>query len=312
MSTQQKQLNCVACKAYLFEDDDVVHCPVCGAPHHRDCYNKIGHCALEELHGTDQEYDSTKAEQNTENDQNQSTQSNAENYTICRMCGEKYEKGLPKCPKCSAPDFSRMGPFAHFDFLGGVPGDLDLGEGVTANEAKKFVASNTQRYIPKFLGFKNGKKASWNWLAFLTPCGWLMSRKMYLLGAVIGALEIAFSLVSMPLRIAYQMVEVPDTSNRIEIYNAIFTEISNIGKVAIYAGLIAIALEVIMCIVIAIFGDLIYKKRVITKVSEIKLESEDQRELYRKKGGISMAAAVFGYFAVSYLPTIIAYTLGML
>jgi len=193
-----------------------------------------------------------------------------------------------------------------------VPANTDLGNGVTANEAKKFVASNTQRYIPKFLGFKNGKKASWNWLAFLTPCGWLMSRKMYLLGAVIGALEIAFSLVSMPLRIAYQMVEVPDTSNRIEIYNAIFTEISNIGKVAIYAGLIAIALEVIMCIVIAIFGDLIYKKRVITKVSEIKLESEDQRELYRKKGGISMAAAVFGYFAVSYLPTIIAYTLGML
>lgn len=310
MSLSNSVEKCAVCNAYLFEEDDVVYCPECGAPHHRDCYSVIGHCGLEEFHGTDKQYRKPEPVKQEENREVQPVQTN---IITCGMCGEKYETTEDVCPNCNAPNISKMGGrFVTFDFLGGVPANTDLGNGVTANEAKKFVASNTQRYIPKFLGFKNGKKASWNWLAFLTPCGWLMSRKMYLLGAVIGALEIAFSLVSMPLRIAYQMVEVPNTSNRIEIYNAIFTEISNIGKVAIYAGLIAIALEVIMCIVIAIFGDLIYKKRVITKVSEIKLESEDQGELYRKKGGISMAAAVFGYFAVSYLPTIIAYTLGML
>jgi len=259
MSTQQKQLNCVACKAYLFEDDDVVHCPVCGAPHHRDCYNKIGHCALEELHGTDQEYDSTKAEQNTENDQNQSTQSNAENYTICRMCGEKYEKGLPKCPKCSAPDFSRMGPFAHFDFLGGVPGDLDLGEGVTANEAKKFVMSNTHRYIPKFARLHKKKRISWNWIAFLLPGPWMFSRKMYTNGIIASMLTVISTLLTIPLIDSLYGLGLPQMQTYMELFRWITEKLPEINttilSVAFLGSLISIGVQIIS----AMYGDYIYK-----------------------------------------------------
>ena len=52
--------SCVYCKAKLFDEDDVVYCPVCGAPHHRECYNDLGHCALEQLHGTENEYSREK------------------------------------------------------------------------------------------------------------------------------------------------------------------------------------------------------------------------------------------------------------
>ena len=100
MSTQHKQLSCVSCKAYLFEEDDVVHCPVCGAPHHRECYNKIGHCAVEDLHGTPDEYDSSKLS-DSENEQNTGDEIKDDNLISCRMCGERYDSSLPKCPKCS-------------------------------------------------------------------------------------------------------------------------------------------------------------------------------------------------------------------
>ena len=60
MNPEQKNISCALCHAYLFEEDDVVYCPVCGAPHHRECYNSIGHCALEQLHGTEQQYDKIK------------------------------------------------------------------------------------------------------------------------------------------------------------------------------------------------------------------------------------------------------------
>ena len=53
MSENKTKLTCSVCHAYLFDDDDVVYCPVCGAPHHRDCYKSIGHCAFEEAHGTE-------------------------------------------------------------------------------------------------------------------------------------------------------------------------------------------------------------------------------------------------------------------
>ena len=47
---------CPVCDAYLFDNDDVVFCPECGAPHHRECYHSIGHCAFESTHGTEQQY----------------------------------------------------------------------------------------------------------------------------------------------------------------------------------------------------------------------------------------------------------------
>ena len=41
MSIRTEEEQCVVCHAYLFSDDDVVYCPECGAPHHRECYNGI-------------------------------------------------------------------------------------------------------------------------------------------------------------------------------------------------------------------------------------------------------------------------------
>ena len=41
---------CPVCHAYLMEDDDIVVCPDCGAPHHRECWKSLGHCGCEELH----------------------------------------------------------------------------------------------------------------------------------------------------------------------------------------------------------------------------------------------------------------------
>ena len=52
-----KEKHCAFCKAILFDDDDVVYCPECGAPHHRECYNSLGHCARIELHGVADPYE---------------------------------------------------------------------------------------------------------------------------------------------------------------------------------------------------------------------------------------------------------------
>ena len=60
MSLNDQNQTCALCHAYLFAEDDVVYCPECGAPHHRECYNKLNKCALEELHGTENQYDKLK------------------------------------------------------------------------------------------------------------------------------------------------------------------------------------------------------------------------------------------------------------
>lgn len=53
---------CPVCNQPLREDQDVVICPECGAPYHRECYRQAGHCLFEDKHGTGFEYRAPQAE----------------------------------------------------------------------------------------------------------------------------------------------------------------------------------------------------------------------------------------------------------
>ena len=110
----------------------MVYCPVCGAPHHRECYKNLGHCALEELHGTENEYsrekelekaiELEKAKEEKEKEQENETEETSEDEVIqtvrCKMCGEVYPFKKASCPKCGAPNFVKANGFV-FDFFGG-------------------------------------------------------------------------------------------------------------------------------------------------------------------------------------------------
>lgn len=304
MSLDIGKEKCAVCGAYLFEEDDIVHCPECGAPHHRECYLSLGHCGLAEFHGTEKQY--KKPEPTIEKE------SNVEDYAFCGMCGQRYKKDAPSCPNCNAPNMAQSGHrVVTIDLMGGVPDDTDLGKGVTAKEAKQFVVGNTHRYLPKFLKFKHGRKASWNWLAFLTPCGWLLSRKMYLLGAIVGALEVALTMLSLPFSVALNQLDLSGAQGYFQIANIIKENISIIGVPVIILALLGILLSLLVNVLFGVFGDCIYRNKVISNVEEIKESAEDKDEAFRKRGGVNFFVGVLGYFAVSELPTILAYTLGM-
>ena len=64
MSEQLKD-KCAICGSYLFDDDDIVYCPECGAPHHRDCYNTVGHCGKEDMHSQLKDEQPLKNEDNS-------------------------------------------------------------------------------------------------------------------------------------------------------------------------------------------------------------------------------------------------------
>lgn len=41
---------CPVCDKLFNESDDIVICPHCATPHHRACYNQLGHCANKDKH----------------------------------------------------------------------------------------------------------------------------------------------------------------------------------------------------------------------------------------------------------------------
>lgn len=307
MSLNTEGVSCVRCHAYLFPEDDIVYCPVCGAPHHRECYNQLGHCAFEEFHGTDRQYDKVKArEEEQAAAEMPNTGENAEGLITCQMCHEKYDFALNACPKCGAPNIAKAGgSFVNFDFLGGVPADYDIGDGITADEAKRFVAANTPRYIPKFAVLNAKNKLSWNWLAFLFPCGWMLSRKMYKNGVVAGLLTVISSLFYLPFMNAINNLGTTPGETQAQIMQSIYEHLPKMGAAVIAALLAGFVLNIAVRILSALFGDYLYKQYAISSIKTIRAESEDMDYDYRKKGGVNIFLFLLGTMAVQYLPALI-------
>ncbi len=306
MSLQIKGENCSRCHALLFDDDDVVYCPICGAPHHRDCYEALGHCALEELHGTDRQYsreikEETKKE--TVNEQSFKNETDSQE-TVCKMCSATYDAHYPRCPECGAPNFSGINRFENFDLLGGVPADFKLSENVTADNAKRFVVNNTHRYIPKFATLSENNKTSWNWMAFFFPCGWMLSRKMYKNGIIAGLLTIIATLFAYPLSSAVYSLGIT-AENYGELAVSLMENMENLGIGVIIFAFLHLFFDLIIRVVCGLYGDYLYKKYTVQSIEKINNESEDADYDYRKKGGVSLFLFFIGIFAVQYIPNIL-------
>lgn len=302
--SEQKKKQCAVCRAYLFDDDDVVYCPVCGAPHHRDCYNTIGHCGYEKYHGTPQQYskESEYGQPEPEAAAANNRDFQASDTTKCKVCGREYDDGAPACPYCGAPRMIQNRVIT-IDMLGGVPGDLDIGDGVTAEEAKRFVMANTPRYIPKFAAMKAGKKASWNWLAFLLPWAWFASRKMYLYAVITGFIGAASELLMLSLSLLLEQLGLGEQAiSFMQIADSAAKLPASVIIMAVIGMLLGLALR-IFC---GISGDGIYRKHVISGVKYINAESADSDEDYRRMGGVSFWALLISILVIQYLPAIIA------
>lgn len=282
--SEQQNLSCALCHAYLFEEDDVVYCPECGAPHHRECYNSTNRCALEQLHGTDRQYDILKRKSEKRKEEN--------------------KKSNPT--KEESPFGTNFNGNIYIDLLGGVPKDYLLDENVTANDAKNFVLSNTMRYIPKFAKLGKYNKISWNFLAFLFPCSWFLSRKMYKNGIIVGLLTVISSLFSLPFNNAIINLGLANGTSYYEMAQSITSNLDKIGLSVILVAFIGMWLNLGLRLVCALFGDYWYKKHVVSTIQQLKTESEDLQSDFHKKGGVNLILFILGYLAVQYIPLIIS------
>lgn len=70
----------------------MVVCPVCGAPHHRDCYRQNGGCALESQHHLGKEWQPP-----------QSAGTQSAPGAVCPVCGSPAVPGAQYCPRCGTP-----------------------------------------------------------------------------------------------------------------------------------------------------------------------------------------------------------------
>lgn len=315
MSLKVEGESCPVCHAYLFDEDDIVYCPICGAPHHRECYNSIGHCALENLHGTENEYSRENQRKILEEKQEDKKQhqekaenpySDTKTKILCPYCRELYNADEGRCPKCGNTNPAMARGFALPDPLGGTPENLDIGKGVTAKQAAGFVLSNSQRYVPKFARIKMGNKVSFNWAAFLFPQGWFLYRKIYGLGILALLLTVIFSLCSMPLTEEIRFcLSGMEFSSIFEQYSYLIGQMHTFSGGAVILAAVSSVLNGVLHILCALFADALYAKHVINSVCDIQQNSTDAKEDYRKRGNVNPFLFLVGIMVSTNLPTIL-------
>ncbi len=328
MSQDTENKQCQICHGYLFEDDDVVVCPECGAPHHRDCWNTVGHCGAEELHGTDRQY----GKQPSNSSQNTDSGSDDLYQRVCPGCGRASKAEGVFCPYCGRPfDGSRPrneynseephthGPDVFFntvrpdpDSYGGIPKSSEI-EGIKVEHVAKFVGSNAHRYIPRFAVMKQSNRHSWNWAAFLFPSVWCFARKMYTTGIMYFILLLAGSLCFVPFTevMGRFITEEMATQNYYDYFNAMIGIIKEnytaFGWPAFALAGIGTALNIVPRIICGKTADWVYRGFTLGKVKAIlnDPEVEDTEEELMRSGSVNLLAMMLVFFAQQQLPSII-------
>ncbi len=168
-----KKYFCPVCNENFNDNDDVVVCPDCGTPHHRECWRKNGKCFNNGLHGTQEDI----RNKFTRSDVAQETQIKEPEKVVhieIGNDGEKTENSFGAMPD----NPFKIDPSQSFLIDGKFSVYYDIA-----------VRKNQSYYIPSFMAMSQNKKIiSWNFWAFLVPLAWSIYRKMYKLSAIILAI----------------------------------------------------------------------------------------------------------------------------
>ena len=317
---------CPVCEKYFHADDDIVVCPECGTPHHRECYESLGHCANQSRHADGYDY----AEDDT-------VSANTQRTVTCPSCGKSSDADAFFCKFCGAPlsaqenqpprvqgfpyngaygqQTGANGSIPFMDPLGGIPADADFGDGVTAGEAAKYVKQNTPYYVRIFQNIRTVNRSKFNFGAALFSGGFLLYRKMYKIGAFITAVQLSLMILSIYVQIAFSSL-FTQTSNALKISTESFLEyfakLSSSQLLILTLPDIVNMINLAIMIVVGLTFNRLYFKHCREQIVKIKNETPDGESpetVLQTKGGVNIPLAIsllITYFIISYLPGVIS------
>lgn len=289
---------CPYCKKNFTESDDIVVCPECGTPHHRDCYMEHSACANEAKHSENFEWKPEFSVAAPSGISYEHAGSSNGETTECPGCGRENPKGAHFCQSCgcrleepdhhmpSIEDFRRERNRMFTEAFGD-----DIG-GISAKEAAIYVRSNIEYFLPRFAAFSRGVKFDTNFAAFIFSYLYLFYRKMYGLGIAVFAATMILSIPTFLL----DLVTIQEQYMEMGLISQIIWEIPHQETLAIYA-IVANALVWAMRIALMMFTNRLYFSKVVSAVKGAResFKNADQNAIanfFRKKGGTSMLVPI--------------------
>jgi len=307
--SKYKGSKCPVCDNTFTENDDIVVCPQCGTPYHRECYARENKCINTKLH---EENKSWKAEKDAENNENTKKcpfceNENSSDSLICEKCGKSIigrDDVSESSQQNSEDGFQNQNngffAFNPFDKYCGLNPNEEIAENVKVSDVSDFVGTGVPYYLLFFKKIKDtGRKISVNFVSIFFPQIYFAYRKMLPMALLMVLIE---TLISIPAVIVYMkgmtasLIEMGYTMDFIksfDIQNSTFRIISSVSN---YVSLIE-------SVLLMLFANFLYYKHSVKKINSIKskaFSSESANEEIRHKGGTSIAL-VFVTLAIQFL-----------
>jgi len=214
-------VKCPVCKGKFAVSDDIVVCPVCGAPHHRHCYNEKGECVFAAEHLSGKEWHAPAEERPPQAEEGETKQcpacgaSNPEQSVYCQVCGRQMFGAQGQQNQQAGNPFQGYG-FPGFGFdaerilYGGLSPEDTIGE-ESVRDMAGYIGPNAAYFLPRFKLLSAGaSRAPLNICALLLSYFYFFYRKMYRVGALLLLVSI-LTLLSYMLYLREMMPELIKT-----------------------------------------------------------------------------------------------------
>ncbi|MDR1467201.1 MAG: DUF2628 domain-containing protein [Oscillospiraceae bacterium] len=306
---------CVGCKTKFKNSDDIVVCPECGTPYHRECYNKIGYCVFEDKHKDNFKWKNLLVSENSESKEiicASCAHKNPHNATYCENCKsrlveQRSESGSSE-KNSSREVFGGSGSTSFVKVSLGAEPLLGFNpeeeiSGIEAKDIVKYVQNNPNYYLNAFKLMEKKRKGRFNFSAFLFSGVWFLYRKQYKIGAIISVISLAITTIALCVNNFYsetiynkviKSFNLPSDSvvpfEKIpEFQEKLFSlPISNVFL--FFLPNLLMIVDFLIMVVCGFKGNKFYMEDCFTKIGKIKKETELRDDLDQKflmNGGVN-------------------------
>lgn len=317
---------CVICSEKFTEQDDIVVCPECGTPYHRECYKKEGKCVNTALHESGGEWKPSYDVGDSSHILNEEE--------VCKGCGYVNPPRSLFCERCGKPMSAleehnesfraktsgvredapqdrginddlriELQPFLinFSDPLCGYNPEEDF-DGVRLCELADYVENNTHYYLPAFKRIKDKTSSIiWNLSATLFPELYFANRKMPLVALAVLIVRL-FGILPMYIQMFSELdvAVLSEFAAKFDVRSTAFQILTFLSNVINYGTMF-------FC---GAYANRIYYKHAVRKTAKIKATTPPQflRDTLRRKGGTSVGLLIAAIL-VYLLPYILMYML---
>ncbi len=314
--TRYTENHCPVCEQAFTDTDDIVVCPDCGTPYHRDCWKKVGACMHRSEHAAGFEWQPEIGPEAVK----------AAHEATCPNCGTRNTPGAARCSHCGCPlprsetdsadaakpeeqvpiyarDPSAVNnrsaaPGPHIetysaDREGGIYrreiGPEDTIDGIKARDWAAYVGRSPMYYLMQFFRMSiTNRKAAVCLSAFLFGPAYLFYRKMWKEGLLTAILTIVLS--------------IPTFIEIISVFNPSLLGAMPLGWLPAAVNVCAVA-SWALNIILGLFAVSWYRREAKKNIDRIYADYPDgeaRTDALLQKGGTNLLAALL-YFGIMLL-----------